>query len=169
MVKGWLNGVRMPYCPKCGKEVTPEAVFCPSCRTTLRPTERGRERYIKRRNLIGFIMIALIALAPVFLYMTRPILRVENTTSTGGWNLTWGFYVTVRGEIFNDGFRPAHNVRVNIIGYDSSGKVVESDYDVIGEIPAKGSRAFSVLLDIEMGESIFSYKVNLEYDIWSIA
>ena len=119
-----------------------------------------------RWRLIILLIAIPIVVVPMYFYLTRPILSVENTSSKEGWNVTYGFYVTVTGEIFNDGIRPAHNVRVVVIGYDSEGNVVESGYDTIQEIPAKGSRAFSVLLYIEMAKTIDSYKVNLEYKIW---
>jgi len=52
-------------------------------------------------------------------------------------------YITRNAECmhaFNDGLRSAYNVRVNIMGYNSLGNVVESGYDIIKEIPAKDSR-----------------------------
>jgi hypothetical protein len=30
----------MPYCPKCGKEVKDDAVFCPYCGESMKPTEQ---------------------------------------------------------------------------------------------------------------------------------
>jgi len=41
----------VPYCPKCGKEVSEEDAFCPSCGASLRPERRlYRERVEKREK-----------------------------------------------------------------------------------------------------------------------
>jgi len=157
-----IKEVKEKRCKKCGAVISPKTKFCDSCgaRIGLKPIYK---------YTIVTVVILIIALTPVFLYMTRPVLKVHNTTSESGWDLTWGFYVTVQGEIFNEGSRSAYDVRVTVIGYDTLGNVVESGYYTIREVPAKGSRTFNVLLDIEMGETVSSHKVDLQYNIWSLS
>jgi ribosomal protein L40E len=157
-----IREVKEKRCKKCGAVIPPKAKFCNSCgaRIGLKPAYK---------YAIVAVVILIVALIPVSLYMTQPILEARNTTSESGWDLTRGFYVTVRGEIFNEGFRPAYNVRVRVIGYDTLGNEVESGYCTIREVPAKGSTNFNVLLDIEMGETVSSHKVDLQYNIWALA
>jgi len=157
-----IKEVKEKRCKKCGAVISPKTKFCDNCgaRIGLKPVYK---------YTIVSVVILIIVLIPVFLYMTQPILKVQNTTSESGWDLTWGFYVTVQGEIFNEGSRPAYDVHVIVTGYDMLGNVVESNYCIIREVPAKGSRSFNVLLDIEMGETVSSHKVDLQYNIWSLS
>jgi hypothetical protein len=156
-----IKEVKEKRCKKCGAVISPKAKFCDSCgaRIGLKP--------IYKYTIVA-VAIFIVALIPVLLYITQPILKVRNTTSESGWDIKWGFYVTVQGEIFNEGVRPAYNVRVKVIGY-YMGNEVESGYCTIREVPAKGSRNFNVLLDIEMGETVLSHKVDLQYNIWALA
>jgi len=42
----------MPFCPKCGKEVSPDALFCPYCGAPLTPVEKKKSR----RKLLGALI-----------------------------------------------------------------------------------------------------------------
>jgi len=52
----------MPYCPRCGKEVSEEVRFCPDCGASLRVSRRARER---RFPSLGILSIVLIVVAVI--------------------------------------------------------------------------------------------------------
>ncbi len=52
----------MPYCPRCGKEVSDEDKFCPDCGASLRVSRRVRER---RFPSFGILLIVLIVSAVI--------------------------------------------------------------------------------------------------------
>jgi len=52
----------MPYCPRCGKEVSEEVRFCPDCGASLRVSRRARER---RFPSLGILLIVLIVSAVI--------------------------------------------------------------------------------------------------------
>ncbi len=47
----------MPYCPKCGKEVSEDAVYCPNCGASLKEGARPRESY-PRVGALGHLSLA---------------------------------------------------------------------------------------------------------------
>lgn len=62
----------MSTCPKCGKEIPPEANFCPNCGATLEPLEPGPPPKIKKkRPRIAIIIILLVIVVPT-IYLLIP-------------------------------------------------------------------------------------------------
>lgn len=61
------------YCPKCGKELPQEAVFCPYCMTKLIDVKTGKDFKVKKKNYaLPFVIIAaavLIIAAVVVLFV----------------------------------------------------------------------------------------------------
>jgi uncharacterized membrane protein YvbJ len=56
----------MLFCPKCKREVTPEAKFCISCGARVstiqsEPDEQSKKSYLRRNIVIAVVLILIIA------------------------------------------------------------------------------------------------------------
>lgn len=64
----------MPSCPKCGKEVLPEANFCPNCGAILpmKPTPQVKEKKKSSKPIYVVALVLIIVVSGLGIYLSRP-------------------------------------------------------------------------------------------------
>ena len=77
----------MPYCPRCGKEVSEDARFCPDCGASLRVSRRARER---RLPSLGILLIVLIVSAVIVVTVGFAPVRTVDKSWTHSASLSTG-------------------------------------------------------------------------------
>ena len=60
----------MPFCLKCGREISLEAKFCPSCGASV--TATPKKSRIERKTLLGILLIDLVAVGGLLFYLSQP-------------------------------------------------------------------------------------------------
>jgi hypothetical protein len=76
--KGLVAG--MPFCLKCGRELSYEAKFCPSCGASV--TATSKKPHIERKTLLGVLLIDLVVVSGLLFYLSQPQVPTPIVTSS---------------------------------------------------------------------------------------